>query len=141
MRGFDVLSTELLVRLNKARPCESQQEAFVLLKAEWIIVNLKAGASEDRIRSIASRRLCLEHGWVGLGTRLAYQDHIHHQQIRIYLHMDGAIVIQRMASGREEVLFHLPGVSRVLRQEGQMQKLWKFKPEIKESKSEVLSQS
>ena len=141
MHRFVDLFAPLLERLSKAHPCESQDEAFVLLKAEWISVNLQVGASEELIRSIASRRLCLEHGWMGLGTRVAYQDQTHNHQIRTYLHVDGTIVIQRMAPGKEEVLFHLQGAPLVLRPELQMQRLWKFKPEVKKPDAEVLQDS
>ena len=141
MHRFDDLFAQLLARLSKAHPCESQEEAFVLLKAEWISVNLQVGASEELIRSIASRRLCLEHGWMGLGTRVAYQDQTHNHQIRTYLHADGTIVIQRMAPGKEEVVFHLQGAPLVLRPELQMQKLWKFKPEVKQPEAAALLQS
>jgi hypothetical protein len=109
MTSLEDLFVQWLDRLSKAHPCTSQEEAFLLLKAEWIAVNLKAGTSEDVVRSIASGRLCLEHGWVGLDTRVAYQDQTCGAQIRVYLHVNGAIVIQRMSQGHEKVLFHLQG--------------------------------
>ena len=90
---------------DKAHPCASQEEAFLLLKAEWIAVSLQAGISEDTVRSIACGRLCREHGWMGLETRVAYQDQTYSARIRTYLHVDGAIVIQCISQGHEKFCF------------------------------------
>lgn len=70
MPSLEDLFVQWLERLDKAHPCASQEEAFLLLKAEWIAVSLQAGISEDTVRSIASGRLCREHGWMGLETRV-----------------------------------------------------------------------
>lgn len=109
MPSLEDLFIQWLERLDKAHPCASQEEAFLLLKAEWIAVSLQAGISEDTVRSIASGRLCREHGWMGLETRVAYQDQTYSARIRTYLHVDGAIVIQCISQGHEKVLFHLQG--------------------------------
>ena len=102
---------EAWIRHMKAgKPCGSQKVAYELVIESWVQANEDLGASPDFLRGLRRRRFCPEHGWRGLNTGVAYWDLDEEQSVRIYLHVDGSIVVQQMDAQNLQILFTLPSV-------------------------------
>jgi hypothetical protein len=90
----------LLDQLKHMPPCTSRQEAHDMLLLLWIRICKDAGAHRELLNSMRQRTLCFEHGWRNLDKSPCYWDSREPLGIRIYLHANGTIVIQR-ADGRQ----------------------------------------
>lgn len=112
--SFDTRLVTLLKKLEMAPACDSAESAFRLFVDQWLAANVHHESPEKAQEYIRSRRLCAEHGWKGLGSSLCYVDCSEMPNVRLYLHADGSIVIQRMDPGANSILFTKPG--RSLRQ-------------------------
>lgn len=99
----------LIVRLQAAPACSSAQEAHDTLLAAWQQVHRDCQSSPRYQSALAKRRLCAEHGWRDLDKTVCYLDSSEQPPIRIYLHRDGSMVIQRMEKANTEILFTSPG--------------------------------
>ena len=104
----------LVARLLKAPPCSSAQEAHDMLMAAWQEVHRTCQSSPRYQAALAKRRLCEEHGWRDLDKSVCYFDSDEQPPVRVYLHQDGSVVIQRMEQSNIEILFTAPG-KRVLK--------------------------
>lgn len=106
---FDTRFSTLLKKLESAPACTSAQEAFDAFKQLWLDSNVEHESPADVLEHVKSRKLIAEHGWQGIGTSLCYVDLAEAPEIRVYLHSDGSIVVQRMAPGNGSILFTKPG--------------------------------
>lgn len=105
----------LVQRLKQSPASRTRQEAHDLLIGHWRAVNQEFGLAPEVLRSMNDRRLCREHGWHNLGTTPCYWDSKTTPEIRIYLHDDGAIVIQRINDLlNAEILHFSPPASGLL---------------------------
>ena len=105
----ELLLNELLSDLEGLPPCESRDQAYAELHQYWLQINERAGMPATQIAHIRQRSLSAEHGWENLQADPCYIDSFLAPAIRVSLHANGAIVIQRMNSNRPEVLFAQPG--------------------------------
>lgn len=99
----------LLAKLEQAPECRSRMAAHELLCELWLQVHIAYGASEPLIKRLRARRLCEEHGWQALDADPCYWESAEQPLVRIYLHNNGAIVIQSAEPGESNILFNLPG--------------------------------
>jgi len=99
----------LVERLQHIRPCSSAQQAHDVVVAQWRQVHEDCKISPRYLALLEARRLCPEHGWHDLDKAACYFDSQELPPMRIYLHRDGGIVIQRMQPDNIEILFTLPG--------------------------------
>lgn len=102
-----------ICRLEAAQPCSSQQMAYDMVIDLWITVNTELGAPESLVKALRRRSFCQAHGWKGVGTTVAYWDLDEAASVRIYLHDDGAIVVQQMDAENRKILFTQPGTVSV----------------------------
>ena len=103
----------LLGQLKHMPPCSSRQEAHDMLLLLWMRICEGAGARRQLLNSMRQRTLCAEHGWKNLDKSPCYWDSETTPGIRIYLHANGTIVIQRQSAGfRNPALQQPPGVCR-----------------------------
>lgn len=89
--------------------CHSALEAHDLICAAWLEVNVHYGAGERFLRRLRDRRLCAEHGWKDLDSDPCYWDSWEQPSIRIHLHQDGSIVIQRFSGEAAKILYAQTG--------------------------------
>ena len=111
--SFDSRLHSWLGKIEAAQPCHSQQDAHDLIMSLWVQVNLEVGAGEELIQELRMKRLCIEHGWKGLDSDVAFIDLEPNVRVRVYLHRDGSIVIQAI----EEHTFHILGALPATRQD------------------------
>lgn len=107
--SFDMQVDMLIARLQKAPACSSAQEAHDALLGAWQQVHRDCQSSPRYQAALAKRRLCAEHGWRDLDKAACYFDSDEQPPIRIYLHRDGSMVIQRMEKANADILFTAPG--------------------------------
>lgn len=88
----------LLNQLKHMPPCSSRQEAHDMLLLLWMRICEGAGARRELLNRMRQRTLCAEHGWKNLDKSPCHLDSDTLPGIRIYLHSNGTIVIQRQGS-------------------------------------------
>lgn len=106
--SFDSRLHSWLGKIEAAEPCHSQQDAHDLIMRLWVQVNLEVGAGEDLIQELNKRRLCMEHGWQGLDSDVAFANIEENLRVRVYLHNDGSIVVQAIEEHAFRILGALP---------------------------------
>ncbi len=107
--SFDQLLDVLLSRLEAAPACASREQAFEQLQALWLQTHIYFAMPEADLRRIRSRRLSEAHGWKNLDHDPCYLDH-DKPGVRIYLHRDGSMVIQRAREGGSQIIFSRQGL-------------------------------
>jgi len=107
--SFDTRLNTLLKKLDAATACDSAESAFELLCTHWLETNIEHESPASMQHYIRSRRLVAEQGWKGLETTVCYLDSSEMPSIRLYLHQDGTIVIQRIESSNSNILYSKPG--------------------------------
>lgn len=98
-----------LTEMEKAPACRSRQEAFLLFKSLWIEVNQLFETPEDDMQLFLQLELCKECGWKDLAADPCYLPSIEHTNVRLYLHHDGTIVLQRMEDDAQPILLFKQG--------------------------------
>ncbi|MEG2045766.1 MAG: hypothetical protein RR100_02855 [Comamonas sp.] len=106
--SFEMRVAMLVERLQHIRPCASAQEAHDVVIEEWRQVHRDCHISPRYLALLDNRSLCAEHGWHDLDQPVCYFDSDELPPMRIYLHRDGSIVIQRMQPDNVQILFTLP---------------------------------
>lgn len=96
----------LLGQLKHMPPCSSRQEAHDMLLLLWMRICEGAGARRHLINGMRQRTLCPEHGWKNLDKSPCYWDSGKSLGIRIYLHANGTIVIQRQGGAMDSEILH-----------------------------------
>lgn len=105
---FDLRLHDWLSRIEASQPCNSQQDAHDLIMNLWAETNFEGGAPEEFVHALRRRRLCAEHGWQGLGTDVAFAEITASITVRVYLHIDGSVVIQSVEEDAPQILGVLP---------------------------------
>lgn len=110
--SFDQLLDMLLSLLEAAPACSSRDQAFEQLRTLWLQTHTYFAAPESELRRIAGRRLVEPHGWRDLDKDPCYLDHDpgNGSALRIYLHRDGGMVIQRLQDDGRQILFSRLGM-------------------------------
>ncbi len=106
--SFDQLLDMLLSLLEAAPACSSREQSFEQLRTLWLQTHSYFAAPETELRRIGTRRLEDFHGWKDLDKDPCYLDH--DPALRIYLHRDGGMVIQRLQGDGQQILFSRLGV-------------------------------
>lgn len=96
----------LLNQLKHMPPCSSRQEAHDMLLLLWIRICEGAGARRELLNRMRQRTLCAEHGWKNLDKSPCHLDSDTLPGIRIYLHANGTIVIQRQGGAQDSEILH-----------------------------------
>lgn len=109
-RSFDQLLDMLMSRLEAATACASREQAYEQLQALWVETHIYFAAPEAELRRIRSRRLTESHGWKDLERDPCYIDPDADPSVRIYLHRDGSMVIQRVRQGSSRIIFSRQGL-------------------------------
>lgn len=108
--SFQQLLDMLLSRLEAAPACSTREQAFEQLQALWLQTHIYFALPEAELRRIRSRRLSESHGWKDLDCDPCHLDHDSDACVRIYLHRDGGIVIQRVRDGGNQIIFSRQGL-------------------------------
>ena len=96
----------LLKAVDPQPRCTSRQEAHDLLLKHWVLICEKNGLPKLQVERMKSRSLSTAHGWHNLDKNPCYWDLSTSPGVRIYLHDDGLIVMQRINDGdHQEILF------------------------------------
>lgn len=97
-----------LLKVVEQQPrCSSRQEAHDLLLKGWILVCKDQLLPKGLVEKMFFRNLSPKHGWHDLDKNPCYWDSKTSPGVRIYLHDDGEIVMQRINdTGQQEILFH-----------------------------------
>lgn len=106
---FETRLATLLKKLDAAPSCDSAQAAFTLFRDLWVASNVEHDSPKSLLDYLRNRRFCAEHGWQGLSTGVSYLDNSESPDTRLYLHLDGSIVIQRLTPQSSTILFSKPG--------------------------------
>lgn len=96
----------LLGQLKHMPPCSSRQQAHDILLLLWMRICEDAGARRDLLNRMRQRTLCAEDGWKNLDKSPCYWDSDTTPGVRIYLHANGTIVIQRKGCGLDSEILH-----------------------------------
>jgi hypothetical protein len=97
-----------LLKVVEQQPsCSSRQEAHDLLLQGWILVSKEHLLPQGLVEKLFFRSLTPAHGWHDLDKNPCYWDSKTSPGVRIYLHDNGEIVMQRINdAGQHEILFH-----------------------------------
>ena len=109
MKSYAQFYPKLLNRLQQAPPFSSRQEAMEWLRDAWCAIHAEAGASKRRLAIMRGARICKEQGWRDIDQEVCYLQSPETPPLRLFLHSDGAIVLQQMFTERSEILFAKPG--------------------------------
>ena len=101
---FDLQLHDWLSRVEAAQSCYSQQDAHDLIMNLWAETNREGGAPEELVQALHRRKLCAEHGWQGLGSDVAFAEIAANVTVRVYLHIDGRVVIQSAEEDAPQIL-------------------------------------
>lgn len=97
----------LLKAVESHPPCTSRQEAHDLLLHHWIDVCERYGLPDALIRKMHHRTLSTGHGWKDLDQDPCYWESRTTPGVRIYLHHNGQIVMQRINDPSSHVIMYL----------------------------------
>lgn len=111
--SFGSRARECVRLLDLAPPCSGQQEAHDQIQQCWIQANLNLGVPSHFLRRVAEGGFLAEDGWVGIGTRVATWETMGDAMFRIFLHDDGAMVIQYGPATKLQLIYSKPGSSRL----------------------------
>jgi hypothetical protein len=97
-----------LLKVVEQQPsCSNRQEAHDLLLKVWIQVCKEHLLPKGLVEKMLFRELSAQHGWHDLHKNPCFWDSKTSPGVRIYLHDNGEIVMQRINdAGQHEILFH-----------------------------------
>lgn len=105
---FDLKLHDWLSKIEAAKPCHCQQDAHDLIMSLWAQTHLEGGAPEVLVQALLNRKFCIEDGWQGLDSDVAFTDIDANVSVRVHLHMDGSVVIQSIEEDAPQILGVLP---------------------------------
>lgn len=105
---FERRAVAFLKRIESMQPCTSRQQAYESLLAHWHAVESRYRGDKDSLDRLLGKKMTPENDWHCLDCDPCYWQSPRAPQMRVYIHDDGAIVIQRMGGTREgRILFAL----------------------------------
>ncbi|WP_159915525.1 hypothetical protein [Pantoea sp. 18069] len=105
---FERRAVAFLKRIESMAPCSSRQQAYDSLLAHWHAVESNYHDDQAYLDALLHTKMSLENNWHGLDGNPCYWQSPRVPQLRVYIHDDGAIVIQRLGGTREDrILFAL----------------------------------
>ncbi len=114
MKSYARFYPKVLERLQSTPPFASREEAADWLRAEWLAVHIATGAGKRRLQAIRDASICAEQGWHFPSPHVCYIDSPETPPLRLFLHADGAMVLQRIHTDRNEIIFAKPGKVRMV---------------------------
>lgn len=105
---FERRAVAFLKRIESMAPCSSRQQAYDSLLAHWHAVESSYHDDPAYLDGLLHTQMSAENNWHCLDGNPCYWQSPRAPQLRIYIHDDGAIVIQRLGGTREDrILFAL----------------------------------
>ena len=105
-----------LAALEKAPDCASREEAFELVHSTWLKVNMESATPDKDIEAFRHMQLRAEDGWQNLEGDPCHLQSIEHSGLCLYLHSDGAFVIQDLSSPSHPILMSKLGAKPSMKQ-------------------------
>lgn len=96
---------EFIRSMTNASPCASVFEAHSLVCRKLLEVKERNTTSDATINLVEGNQLSVEHGWTNVEGDPCFQDFGTEGLMRVSLHRNGTIVVQRMQGASPEVLF------------------------------------
>lgn len=94
------------VRKLEAQPIPTDREtASQLIHSFWRETMMEYGASEKWAREFDATGMTEKDGWKNLDADPCYWDNQYQKKIRIYVHNNGTIIMQRRNSEDPKILF------------------------------------
>jgi hypothetical protein len=100
---------DFLAAMELAPACHSREEAFALVQKIWLNVNTKFATADQAMRNFSKLSLKNPDEWQDLDKDPCYLNNIDHSELRLYLHLDGTIVIQEMRGDFHAILLNKQG--------------------------------
>ena len=105
---FERRAVAFLKRVEGMEPCASRQQAYERLLGHWHAVESSYHHDKEYLDALLHKKMSEENDWHSLDSDPCYWQSPKVPQLRIYVHDDGAIVIQRLGASREgRILFAL----------------------------------
>lgn len=106
---FERRAVAFLKRVEGMEPCASRQQAYESLLTHWHAVESSYHEDDKAyLDALLHKKMSAENDWHCLDGNPCYWQSPKVPQLRIYVHDDGAIVIQRLGGTREgRILFAL----------------------------------
>lgn len=93
-----------LAALEEAEDCTCREEAFALVHSTWLRVNMESTTPDKDIETFRHMQLRAEDGWQNLEGDPCHLQSIERSGLCLYLHKDGAVVIQDLSSPSHPIL-------------------------------------
>ncbi len=105
---FERRVVAFLKRIESMSPCISRQQAYEELLAHWHAVESCYRDDKALLDALRRKKMTPENDWHCLDGNPCYWQSPKAPQMRVYIHDDGAIVIQRLGGLRDgRILFAL----------------------------------
>lgn len=105
---FERRAVAFLKRIESLPPCSSRQQAYESLLAHWHAVESCYLEDKAVLDALLCKKMTPENDWHCLDCNPCYWQSPKAPEIRVYLHDDGSIVIQRLGGARDGgILFAL----------------------------------
>ncbi|MCD2511693.1 hypothetical protein [Comamonas endophytica] len=103
---FERRAVAFLKRVEGMEPCASRQQAYDSLLRHWHAVESSYHDDKAYLDALLKKKMSEDNDWHCLDGDPCYWQSPKVPQLRIYIHDDGAIVIQRLGGSREgRILF------------------------------------
>lgn len=100
---------DFLAAMELAPACHSREEALALVQKTWLNVNTRFAAADQAMRNFSKITLQNPNEWQDLDGDPCYLKSIDRSGLRLYLHLDGSIVIQEMNGNFHAILLNKQG--------------------------------
>lgn len=105
---FERRAVAFLKRIESMPPCISRQQAYESLLAHWHAVESCYLEDKAALDVLLHKKMTPENDWHCLDSDPCYWQSPKTPEMRVYIHDDGAIVIQRLGGARDGgILFAL----------------------------------
>ena len=105
---FERRAVAFLKRIEGMPPCSSRQQAYESLLAHWHAVESCYLEDKTALDALLRKKMTPENDWHCLDCNPCYWQSPKAPEIRVYIHDDGSIVIQRLGGSRDGgILFAL----------------------------------
>ena len=102
---IELVFSVFLTKLQQHPVPTNRDEAFQAIKTCWSESMLAYGASTEWLHAYLATTMTEECGWRNLDADPCYWDNQYRQSIRIYVHRNGTIIMQRKNSEDPQILF------------------------------------
>ena len=111
---FERRAVAFLRRIESMPPCISREQAYESVLMHWHAVESSYRDDKAYLDALLQKKMTPENDWHCLDENPCYWQSPKAPQIRLYIHDDGTIVIQRLGGAREgRILFALNSAKAV----------------------------